>query len=499
MEIKFIQFNKRSDLRGSLIPIESYKDVPFNIERIFYIKNMDNLPRGFHAHKKSIQILIPIVGSFDIELTDTFETWRYHLDNDSIGLLVPTYVWLRMENYSDNCVILVICSYEYDENEYIRNYGDFIKYQTDKNMMIKCFDLYDQHKNPALASDIHKKLNVIIENNQFVLGSDLNLFEKRFAEYNEIKYCIGVSNGTSAIICALKALNLEPNSEIIVQSNTYIAAPLAIDACGHRIKIIDVDETLNIDLNILEKVLSKNTKAVLIVHLYGGCPDMHRLLKLKDIWGFYIIEDAAQAHGSTFSGQKLGTFGDLGCFSFYPTKNLGCFGEGGCVITNNIDYYNFIKKYRNYGSKEKYDWEIKGSNERMHNIQAAVLNAKLDYLDIWNNNRKILASIYDKELHNIDEIIIPKCHPLLNRNYHLYVILADKRDELVTYLKNKNIQTAIHYPNTFYKSDAFKDLNKYTFNADKIKDKLISLPMYPELTKDQVLKVCFEIKKFYGY
>lgn len=494
---QLINFKKRTDIRGSLIPIEGYKDVPFNIERIFYIKDMDKLPRGFHAHKKSIQVLIPLTGSFDIELTDSFEIFNYHLNKDDQGLLVPVNMWLKMENYSSDCIILIICSYEYDENEYIRNFGDFIKHQQERKESIKIVDLSEQHNNPKLMGEIHRKMKEIINNNNFVLGSELELFEKRFAEYNNSNYCVGLSNGTAAIICALKALNLEPCSEIIVQSNTYIAAPLAIEACGHKIKIVDIDCNLNMNLDLLENALTQSTKVVLIVHLYGGSPDMYRLLELKRKWGFYLIEDAAQAHGSTFDGKKLGTFGDIGCFSFYPTKNLGCFGEGGCIITDNKNHYNYIKKYRNYGSEEKYIWELKGCNERMHNIQASILNVKLEYLDMWNNKRRLLAEIYNKLLKNINEITIIQDHPLLNRNYHLYVILVDRRTELMKYLAENNIQTTIHYPQTFYKSSAFVELNNNTFLADNNKHKLLTLPLYPELTEQTAQYICEKIKMFY--
>jgi dTDP-4-amino-4,6-dideoxygalactose transaminase len=497
-DVHVITFSKREDIRGSLIPVESYKDIPFNIERLFYIKDMDKFPRGFHSHKKTMQVLVSINGSFNIDLTDGKTTKTYILNEDNKGIFIPHNIWLHMSEFTDDCIILVLCSYKYDENEYIRNFGDFVEYQhkLQSQESIKMISLTEQIN--SLRGSILHNISDLIDTGQFIFGYEHDKFEADFAKYNSARYCIGVSNGTSAIVCALKALNLQENSEVIVQSNTYIAAPIAIELCNLKIKIVDIDDTLNMNLDILEKNITEKTTAVLVVHLYGTCPDMHKLSRLKEKYGFKLIEDCAQAHGSTFDGKKLGTFGDIGCFSFYPTKNLGAFGDGGCIITNNVDYANFVRKYRNYGCEEKYDWIIKGSNERLDNIQAGILNIKLPFLDYWNAQRNKLATIYNKELADINEIKIIQQHPLLYRNYHLYVVLVNKREELLIFLNNNNIQCAIHYPRTFYKSSAFKDLNKYKFKADDIANRILSLPMYPELAECNVLKVCEKIKYFYS-
>jgi len=498
-KIKLLIFSKKDDNRGCLVPIESHKDVPFNIERIFYIKNMDNYPRGFHSHKLTIQVLVPLAGSFTIELTDGIKTENYHLNHDNMGLLVPRNIWLKMQDFSTDCIILVICSYRYDENEYIRNFGDFIKHNSNlkKDQEIPLFSLKQQTY--ELRFEVQKKFNQLLEINQFVLGTELVDFEKNFSEYNNSKYCVGISNGTSAMVSALKALNLKPEDEVIIQSNSYIAGALAIELAGLKIKIVDIDElTLNLDLDQLEANLTEKTKAVLIVYLYGTCPDMDRLMTMKDKYGFFLIEDAAQAHGSLYGSKKLGTFGEIGCFSFYPSKNLGAYGEGGCIITNNSDYDTYIRKYRNYGSIERYQWEIKGGNERMHNLQAGILKIKLNYLDEWNTKRRALAKIYDRELLKINQVQILQLNANLICNYHLYVVLVSERSQLMTFLKNNQIDTGIHYPNTFYKSTAFTELNHLNFKADLFKDKLLSLPMYPELSEEEVIKVCFYINEFYA-
>lgn len=493
--VKLINFLKRQDLRGSLIPIEEFKHVPFTIERIFFIKDIDNLPRGFHSHKITQQVLLPIAGTLKVDLTDGEKSETFYLDKDNIGLYIPTNIWLSMYDYSSDCIICVICSHEYNEDEYVRNYGDFLSHiESLKHKKIQCFDLSAQTKSiePQLIQTVQK----IIKNNDYVLGSELEMFEKKFAEYTESTFSVGCSNGTSALICALKALQLPVGSEVIIQSNAYIAAPLAVEACGHKIKIVDIDDTLGMDLGVLESAISLDTRVVLVVHMYGSCVDMNKLIELKEKYGFYLIEDCAQAHGSRYDGKHLGTFGEIGCFSFYPSKNLGCAGEGGCIITDIKKYADYVKKYRNYGSVERYKWDIKGCNERMHNIQAAILNVKLEYLEGWNEERRKLAVEYDKHLSTISQIRIPTKNPKLVSNYHLYIIIVPDREELAKHLKIKGIDTAVHYPETFYNSKAFGNQKIY-YKADQIKNSILSLPMYPELGIDNVYKITSIIKEYY--
>lgn len=499
MIVKKLKFNKKSDHRGSLIPIESLKDLPFNMERLFYIKGLNDEPRGFHSHRKTVQVIVTLNGSFTIDTIHNNVTETFTLDSDDEGLLLPVDTWVKMYNFSEDCIILVLCSYHYDEKEYVRDFEIFKSLQSSvTDNVIRCFEMVDYNNHPQLKLDLHRRIQDVISRNAFVLGKELETFESNFAKYLDTPYCVGVSNGTSALVCALKALDLPLNSEIIVQSNTYIAAPLAIEMANHTIKVVDIDDNLNLDLDLLEQSITDKTRAVIVVHLYGMCPDMNRLLELKRKYGFYLIEDAAQAHGSTFENKKLGTFGDIGCFSFYPSKNLGSFGEGGCVVTNNQNYYEFAKRYRNYGSVEKYKWELKGANERMHNIQGTILDAKLPYLDEWNNKRITIAQVYDENLKNLSAIQIPKNHEKCVRNYHLYVILSKQREELMNFLKENNIFCAIHYPETFYKSDAFSELNHLNYKADIFKNQLVSLPMHTELTVEDARKVCNTIKKFYN-
>jgi dTDP-4-amino-4,6-dideoxygalactose transaminase len=462
------------------------------------------MPRGFHAHKKCEQILIPIQGSFTLNIEFyNGDKIKHFLNNDNIGIHIPLLTWLNMEDFSDDCIIIVICSYKYDEEEYIRNYGDYlneIKKIKNQELIIKNFDLSIQTK--KIKMEVMNKIENIIDSGEFVLGNDLINFENNFAKYNNKKFCIGVSNGTSAIKIAIKSLNIDlNNTELLFQANTYIAVPIVSCELNLKYNIIDIDNNLLLDLNKLELFLDNNNNnninyILVIVHLYGYCIDMDRLMLLKKKYNFYLIEDTAQSHGSEFNNKKLGSFGDIGCFSFYPSKNLGAFGEAGAIITDNEEYYNYSKKYRNYGCIKKYEWEIKGSNERMHNIQAGILDIKLKYLDYWNDNRRRIANIYINNLNN-NLIKIPQIHEKCKSNYHLFIILSEHRDLLKLYLEDNNIQCAIHYPKPFYKSIAFSENNNIVLDKmEEIKDNLLSLPMYPELEESKVLYICNLINNF---
>ena len=293
------------------------------------------------------------------------------------------------------------------------------------------------------------------------------------------------------------------NPKVVTQANTYVAVPLSCEELKFPYELIDIDDNLLLDLEKLEKYLEINKNSeydiiVLVVHLYGNSVNMDKLLELKNKYDFKLIEDSAQAHGSSYNDKKLGTFGDLGCFSFYPSKNLGSFGEGGAILTNNDKYDKYCRLYRNYGMTEKYKWEIIGANERMHNIQGGILNIKLNYLKQWNNNRIELAKIYYKNIKENNDLKILK--PINNcvSNIHLFILIVNNRNELKKYLEKNKISCAIHYPQPFYYTDAYKHIK--INNCDKMeiyKNKLLTLPMYPELEKSEVLYVCEKINEFY--
>jgi dTDP-4-amino-4,6-dideoxygalactose transaminase len=497
---QLLTFKNKADLRGSLTALDAEFDLPFDIKRIFYIKDLDNLERGYHAHMKCEQILIAVQGTFTLILDNGMKEYEFLLDKSNIGVHIPLYHWIKMKDFSKDCIILVLCSYKYDEEEYIRNYNTFLEIINKKNNIIPNFSLKNQ--TDKLKREVLNKIEKIVDKNEFTMGKDVLEFEDNFSKYNNIKHCIAVSNGCSALKIAVKSLELK-NPKVITQSNTYVAVPLVCEELKISYDLIDIDDNLLLDLDKLEKYLITNNNSnfdfiVIVVHLYGNSVNMEKIVELKNKYNFKLIEDSAQSHGSTYENKKLGSFGDLGCFSFYPSKNLGSFGEGGAIITNNDDYNKYCRLYRNYGSIEKYKWEIIGSNERMHNIQGGVLNIKLKYLDDWNNNRKKLANIYYENIKENKNLRILKPIDSCISNIHLFIIIVENRDELKKYLEENNIQCAIHYPNPFYETNAYKHINNNTLEkTNYYKSKLLTLPMYPELLEESIKYICEKINNFY--
>ena len=331
----------------------------------------------------------------------------------------------------------------------------------------------------------------------YILGDNLINFEKNFSKYIGARYCAGVANGLDALIISLKSLNLPKNSEVIVAANTYIASILAIlNADLKPILVEPCIDTYNIDPIEIKKKITKNTKAIIAVHLYGKCCDMTAIGKICKKNNLFLIEDCAQSHGATFKNKSAGTFGNFACFSFYPTKLLGCLGDGGAVISKNKKDDLLIKKYRNYGSIKRYKNEIIGMNSRLDEIQAVFLNKKLKYLNKIIAHKKKLANVYFENIKN--EFILPQIHNDYSDVYYVFNIRHEKRDRLRYFLKKNGIFTDIHYPTPPYKQKALKELfeNKKFPISDKIHNTTLSLPISYSHSEKEIYKVAKLINRF---
>ncbi|MDL1957558.1 MAG: DegT/DnrJ/EryC1/StrS family aminotransferase [Candidatus Desulfofervidus auxilii] len=332
----------------------------------------------------------------------------------------------------------------------------------------------------------------IIAQSNFICGKYVHAFEKTFAEYLGIRHCIAVNSGTSALIVSLLSIGLKPGDEVILPVNTFIATAEAISLLGGKPVFVDIDErTYNINPNKIEEKITSHTRAIIPVHLYGQCADMDPILEIAKKYKLWVIEDACQAHGAEYKSKKAGTIGHIGCFSFYPSKNLGAWGEGGAIVTNNHKLAEKMYKIRNHGSTKKYQHDIIGGNFRMEEFQAAVLLVKLKDLDTNNEKRRKIAFTYTNLLKNIKGIIPPFEAPYIKHVYHLYVvrIISKNRNLIETYLKNKNIETLIHYPLPIHLQPAYSFLrcNKKNFPvAEKIAKEILSLPIYPELKEEKI-------------
>jgi len=356
-----------------------------------------------------------------------------------------------------------------------------------------------------IKEDIQNVMNTIVfKNTNFILGKELNQFENNFARYTNNKYCIGVANGTDALEIAVQSLDLDDNDEIITQANTYVATCFGITNNNKKLKLVDIDaDTYQMDLNELERNITSNTKVIIIVHLTGSCCDMDKLMDIVEKHNLILIEDCAQSHGAYFNDKRLGSYGLISTFSFYPGKNLGAFGDGGAICTSNLALCSRIQKIRNNGSIEKYKHDIMGRNSRLDTLQAAILDLKLNRLDNNNSKRRHNAELYCQLLQNVSNIQLPKIEDKCLPVYHLFIIRAENRDKLKQYLIDNGIGVGIHYPISITKLQCYHNYFDEKYFEDKYphsqqnSNTIISLPMFPDLTEEEITKICKTIKQFY--
>ncbi len=352
----------------------------------------------------------------------------------------------------------------------------------------------------SIKSEIDEAIENVITETAFIGGKYVTRFEEEFASLYGVKHCISVANGTDSLYILMKMLNIGAGDEVITVANSWISSSETISQTGARPVFIDIDPqfyTLNEEL--LEKAITPRTKAIIPVHLFGQVCDMDKIMKIANRHSIPVIEDCAQSHFSEFKGEKAGSIGIAGSFSFYPGKNLGAYGDAGCIITNNDELALKCKMYARHGALKKHSHEMEGINSRLDGIQAAILSAKLPHILDWTEKRINNSVIYNNLLIDNPHVVLPLVRPDSKHTFHLYVIKHEKRDALAEYLKEKGIETAIHYPVALPNMKAYQYLNhkKSDFPVSSAnQDKILSLPMYPELTKEQIEYVCNCIKEF---
>ena len=358
-------------------------------------------------------------------------------------------------------------------------------------------DLHAQYA--AIRDEIQMAINEVLDVSWFILGRHVESFEKKFAEYCGGREAVGVGSGTEALHLALQACEVGPGDEVITVANTFIATALAIDYVGAMPVFVDIDPvTYTIDVAQIESRITPRTKAILPVHLFGQPADLEPIQALAERHGLYVIEDACQAHGAEYKGQRVGAIGDIGCFSFYPAKNLGAYGDGGLVLTRKSELAERVRLLRNYGQTRKYFHRIRGYNSRLDELQAAVLETKLPHLDDWNDARRHVAARYDAGV-NAPHVTLPGVCEDVRHVYHLYVIRTPYRDELREWLSARGIRTQIHYPVPIHRQEACRDLGLPAGTlsvTEQACDEILSLPMYPELTDAQIDWVIESVNAF---
>jgi len=324
-------------------------------------------------------------------------------------------------------------------------------------MNVPFIDFSEQYQ--AIKDEIDQGLKRVFEKGIFILGEEEKDFEAQFAQFCDTKHAIGVNSGTDALYLALGALNITVGDEVIVPTFTFIATALCISYTGAKPVFVDIEEeTYSIDPQKLEETITDQTKAIIIVHLYGQPANMNEISAIAKKHGITIIEDACQAHGATYEGNKTGSLGDVGCFSFYPTKSLGAFGDGGMVVTNSNEISEKIQMLRDYGRKGRYEHKIKGYNSRLDTVQAVILAAKLKYLDEWNAMRSQQAAYYCQQLNNVPGVIVPTTKKGRTHVFQTFAVRVPGRNALCDAMKEKGVSVLIHYPIPIHLQEAYADL-----------------------------------------
>jgi dTDP-4-amino-4,6-dideoxygalactose transaminase len=363
--------------------------------------------------------------------------------------------------------------------------------------MIPFVDLKAQYQ--SIKAEINEAIQRVLDNAAFILGKEVQAFEESFADYVGVKHCVAVNNGTAAIQVAVQSCGISAGDEVIIPANTFFATAEGISTAGATPVFVDCDSaSYNIDVSKIGAAITEKTKAIMPVHLYGQSADLDAVFEIAKKHNLLVLEDAAQAHGALYKNKRVGVFGVAGCFSFYPGKNLGAYGEGGAVVTNDEEVAYRVRLLRDHGSAKKYHHQIIGYNFRMEGIQGAVLNVKLKYLDGWNDLRREHAARYNELLKDTD-LILPYEMEYVRHIYHLYVVQSENRDELMKALNGADIQTGIHYPIPIHLQPAYTFLGheEGAFpEAERQAKRLLSLPMFPELTNEQIERVADNILRF---
>ena len=356
-----------------------------------------------------------------------------------------------------------------------------------------------QRQCETLRPEIDAAIAAVLDRGRFVLGENVEAFERAWAAYCGTKHCVGVGSGIDALVLGLKAVGVGPSDQVLVPGNVVYGA-LAVRLCGAEVVLVDVDEnTALMDLDAAEAAITPRAKAIVPTHLYGRMQDMQVLARLAEANGLVIVEDACQAHGASRSGRKAGTWSHVGCFSFYPSKNLGAFGEAGAVVTDDADLAESVRLLRNYGQRERFRSDAIGTNSRLDELQAVVLCAKLGHLDRWNDQRRRISAAYHARLSALTHVRCFQGPPGADHACHLFVVRCDRRDDLRAFLSQRGVATQVHYPIPVHLQPAFAGLCQGVGSfptAEQLCAEVVSLPLFPELSAEEIESVVAAVEAF---
>ncbi|MBI3891756.1 MAG: DegT/DnrJ/EryC1/StrS family aminotransferase [Candidatus Wallbacteria bacterium] len=352
-----------------------------------------------------------------------------------------------------------------------------------------------------ISAELHAAVDRVFASGWFILGPEVEAFEREFAAYHQVSHAVGVANGTEAIHLALRAMGVGPGDEVLIPDNTAFPTAVGVTSCGATPVFVDVDPlTSNLDPAAIEARVTSRTKAVVPVHLYGFPADLDPILALCERLGLALVEDACQAHGTGYKGRRVGTFGRMGCFSFYPSKNLGAYGDGGAILTNDAGLAEKLRMLRNYGQTRRYYHATTGINSRLDELQAAMLRVKLGRLDGWIEKRRRLACKYHGALAGLP-VEIPLMPPIGFHTYHLFVVRCPERDRLAQHLAGRGIGTLIHYPVPLHLQEAFTPMGHKAGDfpvTERLAGQILSLPLFPEMADEELERVANAVREFYA-
>lgn len=489
---------------GCLSVLQSNADLGFPVRRVYFIYGMDQgAERGGHAHKEMRQCLVMAHGSARISLEGPAGRHEFVLDSPDQGLIVPPEYWREMRDFSKDAVLLALASDDYDPDDYIRDYGEFKRWLAERATVERVPYIDFARRFNALRLELEQTAAAVMKESRYIMGPRLERFEKDFAAFCGTTHCVGTGNGLDALELILRGLGIGPGDEVLMSAGGYIATPLAVLAVGAKPVFADCLPFGNMDSVRIEAVVTEKTRAVLLTHLYGLPADMDVIWDVAARYGFKVIEDACQAHGSRYKGLPCGSLGHAAAFSFYPTKNLGGFGDGGCVTTNDKALAATIRKLRNYGSCVKYYNELAGKNSRLDEMQAAFLSVMLPHVEDWNARRRDLASIYFFELGGEAGLVLPEAEGHVVPNWHVFPVRVKdgRRDELAEFLRERGIGTNIHYPLAMHRQECLCDLGFKPGDfpvAEALAEEELSLPLDAFTSEDEVRCTARVVREFFG-
>lgn len=500
-----IPLQEHHDARGSLGVVECSKQLGFPIKRIYYLYDVPKgKERGAHAHKRLTQCIIAMKGSVSLQLEKQGEQYQFTLNSPTQGLLVPAGCWRLLNDFSEDAVCVVLASEEYDADDYLYTHDDFLAWEGENSAVTSVPFIDFKRYYDALSFELNQAAEAVLASGWYIQGEQLQTFETAFAHYCGTEFAIGVGNGLEALVLTLRAWNIGPGDEVLVPANSFIATALAVSLVGAKPVLIDVDpDTYNMDPTHIEAKITANTKAIAVTHLYGQSAELDAINQIAKQHQLKVLEDAAQAHGAIYKDKKCGNLADAATFSFYPTKNLGAFGDAGAITTNDPQLAATLKKLRNYGCSEKYKHELLGTNSRLDELQAALLLVKLPHLDSWSEQKRQYAQYYLAHLKHITELELPFVPEHMTPVWHVFAVRVknNKRDDLIKHLQQHGIGHNIHYPVPIHLQPAYSELAYQEGDfpvSEQAANELLSLPLDPFHTQAEIDYVVKTIIAFFN-